>query len=85
MISLKTINNQIAKPLGVNLVQGEGYFYLIGTPMQYATETSIYVTKVNHLSLEEWKAEITRLVEAAKKETKEEEVSEVITIKHNIY
>jgi len=65
MLTLKKLNKEIANPLGVVLNKGVGYFYLTGNLMGFALESSIYAYAVNHLSFEQWKAEIERLVEDA--------------------
>ena len=65
-LTIKYLNDKIAKPLGVELVKGEGYFYLCGELMGYASTSGIYVYKVNDLSFEQWKDSIEEIVAEAK-------------------
>lgn len=65
-LTIKYLNDKIAKPLEVELVKGKGYFYLVGELMGYASTTSIYVYKVNDLSFEQWQESIKEIVSEAK-------------------
>lgn len=57
MLTLKQVNNAIAKA-GFNevLVAGDGYYYFIeGDAFQWES-SSVYVYRLNHLSLDQWLA-----------------------------
>ncbi len=66
-LTLKYLNEKIAAPLGVELVKGAGYFYLLGDIMAHASQSGIYVYKVNDLTFDLWKDSIESLVDEAQK------------------
>lgn len=55
MLTLKKINNEIAK-LGGNeiLVKGEGYYYFAEGEAYGWYNQSVYVYRLNQLTLEQW-------------------------------
>lgn len=64
-LTLKYLNEKIAQPLGVELVKGPGYFYLVGDHLTGEESTSIYVYRISDLSFEQWKEQIEDLVAKA--------------------
>ena len=66
MIKLKTVNDAV-KHLGVELVQGEGYFYFIPVNDDfehvYFNEYSVMVYRLNQLTLEQWLEEAKAAVQ----------------------
>jgi transcriptional regulator len=66
-LTLKYLNEKIAAPLGVELVKGEGYFYLLGDIMAHASQSGIYVYKINDLTFDGWKDSIEELVNEAQR------------------
>lgn len=67
-LTLKFLNEKIAQPLGVELVKGQGYFYLVGDIFDNTFSTSVMVYKVNDLPFDMWEQEIKDMVAKAKKE-----------------
>lgn len=72
-ITLKQVNKAIQKiHPEVELVKGEGYFYVAGiTESMRLTiagfyETSIYVYRINHQSIERWVDDVNRIMKQAK-------------------
>lgn len=65
-VTLKNLNKYIANPLGVELLNGKGYFYLWDLPgkevINTSESTSIMVYALSHLSWEQWEEEIKSLV-----------------------
>jgi hypothetical protein len=64
MLTLKKVN-ALVKHLDVELVKGEGYFYLLDADGRQIGE-SICVYRLNHMSLEKWLDCIEADVKAAK-------------------
>lgn len=60
MLTLKKVNAAIAH-LKVELIRGEGYFYLVNAdgPLDFG---SIYVYRLNHMTLEKWVEAIESVV-----------------------
>lgn len=55
MISIKTVNNAIKKLGGkVELVKGVGYFYFWSDDVAFVDGSSVYVYRINDLTLEQW-------------------------------
>ena len=46
--------NKLAKPLGVQLVKGKGYFYFLDLDGNVIEDSSVLVYSLNHLTLERW-------------------------------
>lgn len=69
-LTLKTVNKAIqTKFPNVELVKGNGYFYIVGmqdTPMALTVaelyETSIYTYQLNDLPIERWVREVELLL-----------------------
>jgi hypothetical protein len=53
MFTLKKVNAAIAH-LHVELIRGNGYFYLLDFSGNPVDDSSIYVYRLNHLSLQRW-------------------------------
>ena len=54
-LTLATVNKAVAAAVpGAELVKGEGYFYFIGAGFERAKSASVYVPRLNDLSLERW-------------------------------
>jgi hypothetical protein len=62
---IKTVNKSI-NHFNLQLIRGNGYFYFIGLDGQALNEASIYVYRLNHLSLNQWVSE-AKLVAALNK------------------
>jgi hypothetical protein len=45
------------------LVKGDGYFYFIGDAVEYAESTSVFVFKLNDLTMLEWVKEFDTIAE----------------------
>lgn len=60
LLRLSTVNK--ALPGDLELVKGEGYFYFAGTGMESVKTASVYVPRLNDLSLDRWIAEATDLM-----------------------
>ena len=60
--SIKQINAAIA-PLGVELIKGKGYFYLLDLETGEQVGESIMIYALNHASLEWWLSNIKPEVE----------------------
>lgn len=68
-LRLKNVNAAIeAKFPDVELVKGAGYFYLVGKTEEMSNKlysiqsTSIYVYKLNELTLEQWLDDVERII-----------------------
>ena len=62
MLTLRRINREIAKRnICAELVKGKGYFYLIGPDVEFAESTSIYVYRLNQISLTSWMTDILEI------------------------
>jgi len=54
MLTMKKVNKAL-EPLGLTLWKGEGYFYFLHTETDHCVyDSSEYVLRLNHLSLEQW-------------------------------
>ena len=63
MLTLKTVNAAIAaKGIAAELVQGEGYLYFVGDAVDGAYTTSVAVCRLNHLTLDQWLAELKKIM-----------------------
>lgn len=66
-LRIADINREITKRWpGVELVKGEGYFYLIGDSLDLAYSTSIYAFSVNQLTKAQWMSVVTEIMEKAR-------------------
>ena len=55
MISIKTVNNAIKKLGGkAELVKGVGYFYFWSDDVTFVGGSSVFVYRINDLSLADW-------------------------------
>ncbi len=56
MLQLRTINKALAARghANVELVKGDGYFYFIGEDADQFYTSSVYVYRLNQLTLEQW-------------------------------
>jgi len=86
-VTLKNLNKEIANPLGVELVKGHLYYYLVDLPdrnlMGYAENTIIYVFMLSQFTFEQWKEVIVELVEnakALKKEARDVDISKPVRL-----
>lgn len=62
MVTIKQINSAIAAQGGAEkLAKGNGYFYFYDGDAIDWRESSVYVYRLNQLSLDEWLAEWQRL------------------------
>ena len=77
MITLKKVNREILK-YGYELVKGKGYFYFIpintnfkclslGEDNYQPQSESVYVYRLNHLTLESWIDELKTKIENLRK------------------
>ena len=59
MLTLKAVNKEIKK-LGFDceLVKGKDYFYFHGCAVDLSQDTSVYVSTLNQLTLDEWIEEL---------------------------
>lgn len=66
-MKLATINKELAK-LGhsAELVKGGGYFYFIGDDIAEGQIDSVYVYKLNELSLSQWLEEASEAINKSK-------------------
>lgn len=63
MLTLKQVNKAIvAKGIAAELVKGEGYYYFIGDAVDGAFTTSVGVYRLNQLPLEQWLAELDKII-----------------------
>jgi len=60
MISIPAVNRAIAHLGDIELVKGNGYFYFAGDTVSVWAE-SVYVYRINELSLERWIEEANRV------------------------
>lgn len=75
MLTMKTINKAIAdKGIDAELVKGKGYFYFAGEDVAWCDMTSVYVYRLNELSLEAWLDQLNEFIN----ESKASEGSEVL-------
>lgn len=82
MLTLAKVNKAInAKYPGIQLTKGEGYFYLfsdieaIELKICHLFTSSIYVSAINHLSLDQWLMHVNRVLnDADQLETEREPV-----------
>lgn len=67
MLTLKRINKEIAaRGWEVELVAGDGYFWLDGEDAAWAYSSDIGVYRLNHLTLEQWMDRIKDIVEESR-------------------
>jgi hypothetical protein len=59
MIKLATVNKALAARghANVELVRGDGYFYFIGEDADQFYTSSVYVYRLNQLTLDQWIAD----------------------------
>jgi hypothetical protein len=65
MITLKQLNKILAnKAIKAEVIKNDGddYFYLIGEDVKWSESTSIYVAKLNHMSIENWIEDMLKIV-----------------------
>lgn len=61
-ISLNQVNKALkAKGVSTELVKGDGYFYFIGKEVEHNATTSVYVYRLNELSLDGWLNEFSSM------------------------
>ncbi len=54
-VTIKSINRAILDAgLNAEIVRGVGYFYFVGDDVDLRKESSVYVYRLNELSIEEW-------------------------------
>jgi len=86
MLTLKTINREVAKPLGVNLVKTDDGFALIGTVVDCLQDKDIQVESLNDKPYSFWKEKIEAMVLLAKSQEKPKELEqEMIVTYEKIY
>ena len=72
-LTMKSANKAIAaRGIKAELVKGDcGYFYFVGDDVEYANTTSVSVYQLNHLTLDQWMADLDSFVADSKKVRKE--------------
>lgn len=63
MLTLRKVNKELA-PFGVELVKGDGYFYFEGEVVDNKSYTSVYVFRLNQLTLEQWLEEFQNILKS---------------------
>lgn len=56
MTTLRQVNHAV-RPLGVELIRGDGYFYFLDLRTQDQIGSSVTVFRLNHASLDFWVSE----------------------------
>lgn len=55
MLQLRAVNRALAaRGIALELVKGEGYFYVVGDGVECLHSASIYVYRLNDMTLERW-------------------------------
>jgi hypothetical protein len=55
MLQLRTVNRALAaRGIALELVKGEGYFYVAGPGAERLRESMIYAYRLNQLTLDQW-------------------------------
>ena len=67
MLTLNSVNKKI-KSLGIDaeLAKEDGYFYFYGKSVERCYSTSIYVHRLNQLTMEQWLDHLNDFVEESK-------------------
>ena len=63
MITIKSVNKMIAsKGILAEIVKGDGYYYFTGSDVELAEYTSVYVFKLNDMTMQQWSESIDSIV-----------------------
>ncbi len=63
MLTLKAVNKaMVARGYSDELVKGDGYFYFIGEKADQFYSSSVYVYRLNQLTLEQWLDDYARML-----------------------